>query len=56
MPDYERLQDEDSFDARRATVVVISDGGLTAALRDRVKSALAALPDRDTPVVVAGDG
>ena len=55
-PDYEAQQDADRFDARRANVVVISDGGLTAAHRQRIRAALAALPDRGAPVVIAGTG
>lgn len=64
-PDYVAQQDAVSFDARRANVVVVSDGPavvsvsgldakrraeLRAALawqRDRIRAALASLPDRD---------
>jgi hypothetical protein len=47
----------DSFDARRANVLVISDEGVGADARRRILSALAALPEtrrqgRDTPSVV----
>lgn len=53
--DYERLQDADSFDARRANVVVLSDDGSPAGVRKRILLALAGLPDRGSPVEVAGD-
>lgn len=54
-PDYERQQDDDSFDARRANVVVVSDDGPPAPTRKRILAALAALPDRGSPVEIAGD-
>jgi hypothetical protein len=53
-PDYERMQDEDSLDARRANVVVIADHGPPPDRR-RVPAALQALPDRGDAVDVAGD-
>jgi hypothetical protein len=53
-PDYERLQDENSFDVRRANVVVIADDGPPSADRERVLAALASLPDRGSPVDIAG--
>ena len=53
--DYERLQDADSFDARRANVVVVSDDGPPAREQKRIVAALAALPDRGSPVEIAGD-
>lgn len=54
-PDYERLQDDDSFDVRRANVVVISDRAPPSRDQKRVLAALAALPDRGVPVEVAGN-
>jgi hypothetical protein len=53
--DYERFQDADSFDARRANVVVVSDAGPPAREQRRIVAALAALPDRGSPVEIAGD-
>jgi hypothetical protein len=53
-PDFERLQDDDSFDARRANVGVFSDDGPSTRDRRRVLAALNALPDRGSPVLVAG--
>ena len=38
--------DTDSFDARRANVVVTSDGGLDANAKARIRAALSALPAR----------
>ena len=52
--DYDRMQDGDTFDARRANVVVISDSGLTAPGRRRVMAALRSLPDRGSDVDIAG--
>lgn len=54
-PDYERQQDDDSFDARRANVVVISDDGPPAGVRMRILAALADLPGRGSRVEIAGD-
>jgi hypothetical protein len=54
-PDFERMQDGDSFDARRANVGVFADDGPSAAHRARVLAALASLPERGFPVEVAGD-
>jgi hypothetical protein len=42
--------DEDSLDVRRANVLAISDGGLTAAQRSAVQAAVAALPDRGADI------
>jgi hypothetical protein len=53
-PDYESQQTRDSFDARRANVVMISDSGLGIAQRERVLAALSSLPDRGAAVVIAG--
>jgi hypothetical protein len=52
--DYESQQTHDSFDVRRANVVVISDSGLAVRQRDRVLAAMSALPDRGMAVVIAG--
>ena len=52
--DYSSQQTLDSFDARRANVLVISDSGLAPAQRERVLAALSSLPDRGAAVVVAG--
>ncbi|HWG57285.1 MAG TPA: hypothetical protein VNT58_12280, partial [Gaiellaceae bacterium] len=52
--DYSSQQTRDSFDARRANVLVISDSGLAPAQRERVLAALSSLPDRGAAVVVAG--
>jgi len=54
-PDYERLQDENSFDVRRTNVVIIADDGPPSADREKVLAALASLPDRGSPVDIAGD-
>jgi hypothetical protein len=51
---YESQPTSDSFDARRANVVVISDSGLAIRQRDRVLAAMSALPDRGAAVVIAG--
>jgi len=53
-PDYERLQDENSFDVRRANVMVIADDGPPSADRERVLAAFASLPDRGSQVDIAG--
>ena len=54
---YASQQGADTFDARRANVVAVSDGGLTAPDRVRVKAALESLPDKGSAVVVsAGPG
>ena len=53
-PDYESQKTRNSFDARRANVVVTSDGGLDTAQRDRVRAALSSLPARGPAVVIAG--
>jgi hypothetical protein len=53
-PDFERMQDDDSFDARRANVAVFSDDGPSAGDRAKVLAALNGLPDRGSPVLVAG--
>jgi hypothetical protein len=52
--DYDSQQTSDSFDARRANVVVISDSGLAVRQRQRVLGAMSSLPDRGAPVVIAG--
>jgi hypothetical protein len=52
--DYESQQTHESFDVRRANVVVISDSGLAVRQRDRVLAAMSALPDREAAVVIAG--
>jgi hypothetical protein len=54
-PDYERMQDTGSFDARRANIAVIADDGPPPRDRRRVLAALRALPDRGDAVDVAGD-
>jgi hypothetical protein len=51
---YESQQPSDSFDARRANVVVISDSGLALRQRQRVLAAMSSLPDRGAAVVIAG--
>ena len=53
-PDYESQQTRDSFDVRRANVIVISDSGLGASQRERVLATLSSLPDRGAAVVIAG--
>jgi hypothetical protein len=53
-PDFERMQDADSFDVRRANVAVFADDGVSATDRARVLAALRALPDRGASVDVAG--
>lgn len=53
-PDYESQQSENTFDVRRANVVVISDSGLAAGQRARVLAAFSSLPDRGAAVVIAG--
>jgi hypothetical protein len=52
--DYESQQTHESFDVRRANVVVISDSGLAVRQRNRVLAAMSALPDRGAAVVIAG--
>jgi hypothetical protein len=52
--DYESQQTHESFDVRRANVVVISDSGLAVRQHDRVLAAMSALPDRGAAVVIAG--
>jgi hypothetical protein len=52
--DYESQQTHESFDARRANVVIISDSGLAEPQRDRVVAAMSALPDRGEAVVIVG--
>jgi predicted NodU family carbamoyl transferase len=42
--------DADSLDLKRANVLVLSDGGLTASQRRAVQKAVAALPDRGDDV------
>jgi hypothetical protein len=44
--------DADSFDALRANVMVVSDGGLTKQERRRIREALDDLPDRGDAVSV----
>jgi hypothetical protein len=53
---YQSQQGAGTFDARRANVLVISDSGLSAADRKRVRAALGSLPDRGSPVHVAPAG
>jgi hypothetical protein len=55
-PDYEYRQPRESFAARRANVLVISDSGLGEAERERVLAAMSSLPDRGAPAVIAGRG
>lgn len=55
-PDYESQQPRESFAARRANVLVISDSGLGEAERERVLAAMSSLPDRGAPAVIAGRG
>jgi hypothetical protein len=54
-PDYERLEDDDSFVVRRANVALFADDGVSPSDRKRVLAALEALSDRDAPVLIAGD-
>jgi hypothetical protein len=51
---YEPGQTPDSFDARRANVMVISDTGLSTSQRRRALGALSSLPSHGAPVMVAG--
>ena len=51
---YESGQTPDSFDARRANVMVISDTGLSTSHRRRVLGALSSLRSHGAPVMVAG--
>jgi hypothetical protein len=51
---YESQQTRDSFDVRRANVVVLSDSGLAARQRERILAAMSSLPDRGAATVVAG--
>jgi len=53
-PDFERMQDANSFDARRANVAVFSDDGMPERDRGRVLAALESLPDRGDAVMIAG--
>ena len=54
--DYVRLGgDEDSLTVRRANVVAISDGGLTSRAQERIRAAMAALPERGFAVEVVED-
>jgi hypothetical protein len=53
-PDYERLQDDDSFDVRRANIGLFTDDGVSPSGRQRILAAFEALPDRDAPVLIAG--
>ena len=50
--DYESQQTRESFDARRANVVVISDSGLAPRQRTRVLAALSSLADRGAAAVI----
>jgi hypothetical protein len=52
--DYEPQQTPDSFDARRANVMVISDSGLSTSQRRRVLGALSSLASKGAPLMVAG--
>ena len=45
-PDFKEQQDADSFDARRANVMVVSDGGMTADEIEPVVSPLRAQKSR----------
>lgn len=51
---YEPDHGPRTFDARRANVLVLSDHRLDASQRRQIRAALVALPDRGSPVVVAG--
>jgi hypothetical protein len=51
---YEPDHGPRTFDARRANVLVLSDHSLDASQRRQIRAALAALPDRGSPVVVEG--
>ena len=51
---YEPDHGPRAFDARRANVIVLSDQRLDASQRRQIRAALAALPDRGSPVVVEG--
>jgi hypothetical protein len=51
---FESQQTDETFDARRANVVVSSDSGLRATDRRRILAALASLPDRGPEVLTAG--
>lgn len=49
---YQSQRASGTFDVRRGNVFAISDAGLTAPDRARVKAALSSLPDRGSPVLV----
>jgi hypothetical protein len=53
-PDFERMQDENSFDAWRANVGVFADDRPPRRERLRILAALSELPDRGEPIDVAG--
>jgi hypothetical protein len=48
--------DTDSFDARRANVVLISDGGMSEAAKHAARAAMSELPDRGDRVGVIRQG
>lgn len=49
----EATQGEADFEVSRANVLVLSDGELEAADRERIRAVLEGLPDRGSPVMLA---